>query len=148
MADLKTTLHFTIHGSKLSVEQIADELGISTSYLYRACLDGESGCRFPLDLLLPLMKATGDHSILDHLNSRCDRVTVSLPRSGQFKAKDPQAINEVQRNFNEVMGQLLKFFGNPNPKQVDAVMAGLHKHLCEVAAIKRAVKNFNQGDLL
>jgi hypothetical protein len=148
VADLKTTLHFTIHGSKLSVEQIADELGISTSYLYRSCLEGDSGCRFPLDLLLPLMKATGDYTILDHLNSRCDRVTVSLPRSGQFKAKDPQAINEVQRNFNDAMGALLKFFVNPNPKQVDGVIAGLHKHLCEVAAIKRAVKTFHQGDLL
>ncbi len=148
MADLKTTLHFTVHGSKQSVEQIADELGISTSYLYRACLEGDSGCRFPLDLLIPLMKATNDYSLLDHLNSRCDRVTVSLPRSSQFKRKEPEAINEVQRNFNDAMAQLLKFFANPQSKNVDAVLKSLHIHLCEVVSIRRAVKTFQQGDLL
>lgn len=79
MRDLKTSLYLTVHGGKKSVEQIADECGITANYLYRACLEGESGCRFPLDLLLPLMQATGDYRVLDQRlrqrrerNSRCD----------------------------------------------------------------------------
>jgi hypothetical protein len=147
MRDLKSTLYTTVHGSKKSVEQIADEIGVSPSYLYRACLEGESGCRFPLDLLIPLMNATGDYSLLEHLNARCERITVSMPRVARLKAKDPQAINEIGRSFNEVMGQVLEFFEKPVMGRIAAIEEGLHKHLCEVAALKRAVKTFAQKEL-
>jgi DNA-binding phage protein len=35
--DIKTLLHSMVHRSKKSVAQLADETGISTNYLYRAC---------------------------------------------------------------------------------------------------------------
>lgn len=148
MRDLKTALHFTIHGSRKSVPEIADACGISASYLYRACLDGDSGCRFPLDLLLPLMQATGDYSVLDHINARVGRITISMPRVGKLKRKDPQVVNEIHGRFNAAMADLLRFFQDPDPAAVPTLEAALHAHLCEVVAIKRAVKDFQQGDLL
>ncbi|MCL4797668.1 MAG: hypothetical protein KJZ84_24100 [Bryobacteraceae bacterium] len=147
MRDLKTVLYLTVHGSEKTVEQLADSMGISASYLYRACLEGESGCRFPLDLLLPLIQATGDHRILDHLNARCGRVTTSLPRVGRLKKKDPQVVNEIQKNFNAVMAKVLEFFSDPDRAKIPEIERDLHRHLCEVASLRRTVKDFHQSDL-
>ncbi len=149
MRDLKSQLYLTVHGAKKSVQQLADEMGISASYLYRACLDNEeSGCRFPLDLLLALMNASGDYRILDHLNARCNRVTVSLPRVGRLKKKDPQVINEINRNFHDVMAKVLEFYSNPDRGKIPEIERALHEHLCEVTALKRSVADFHQGELL
>ncbi len=84
MTDLKTHLHATIHRHPAkSVPQIADDLGISSSYLYRAALpcEGETatGCRFPLDLLIPLVRSTGDYQVLDYLEAAVGRVAIALP---------------------------------------------------------------------
>jgi hypothetical protein len=147
MKDLKTHLYLTVHGSKKSVEQLADECGISASYLYRACLDGESGCRFPLDLAIPLMQASGDFQVLDHLNMRCGRITVNLARVARLKRKDPAAMNEIQRSFNAVMAQVLEFFETPDPTRIPEIEDALHKHLCEVAALKRTVADFHQQEM-
>ncbi len=59
---LKEALHNTIHRHpKLSVEAIAEQIGMTTIYLYRAALpdsdtDGPcaSGMRFPLKQVVPL----------------------------------------------------------------------------------------------
>ena len=148
MRDLKTALYFTVHGSAKSVAQIADDCGISTSYLYRACLEGESGCKFPLELLLPLMQSTGDYSVLDHLNARTARITASLPRVAKLKKKDPQTINEISGHFNGVMAKLLQFYDSPTPDLQVSIEADLHRHLCEIAAMKRSIRDFRQGELL
>ncbi len=147
MRDLKTSLYLTIHGSKKSVEQIADECGITANYLYRSCLEGESGCRFPLDLLLPLMQATGDYQVLDHINRRTGRVTASAPRVRALKKKDANTVNEIQRNFNEAFSQFLKFWSTGDISMKRELVNTLHKHQCDVEAMKRAVADFEQGDL-
>lgn len=147
MRDLKTVVYLTVHGSSKSVPEIADQIGVSASYLYRMCLEGESGCKMPLELLLPLMEATGDYSILDHLNARCGRVTASMPRVAKLKLKDPHVITEIQQHFNATMAEVLKFFANPRPKQITQVVKALHGHLCEVAALMCAVKDFNQREM-
>ncbi len=148
MKDLKTTLYLTVHGSKLSVPEIADRLGISASYLYRCCLEGESGVRFPIELLLPLMQATNDYRLLEHLNARAGRISVRLPRVRRLKLRDPRAVNQIQQHFNAVMAAVLKFFDDPDPELLPEVEGGLHEHMCETAALKKAVRDFRQRDLI
>ncbi len=147
MRDLKTDLYLTVHQSSKSVEQIADAIGVSASYLYRACLEGESGCRFPLELLLPLMQATGDYRLLDHLNARSERITVKIPRVSRLKKKDPRVVNEISQHFNDAMADVLKFFEKPDRAAVPEIADKLHRHLCEVASLSRTVKNFHQKEL-
>ncbi|HVW09171.1 MAG TPA: helix-turn-helix transcriptional regulator [Bryobacteraceae bacterium] len=147
MRDLKTDLYLTVHSSKKTVEQIADEIGVSASYLYRACLEGESGCRFPLDLLLPLMQATGDYRLLDHLNARAERITVKLPRVSKLKKQDPKVVNEITQHFHEAMADVLRFFENPDRDAVASLKEKLHRHLCEVASLGHTVNNFHQKEL-
>ena len=147
MRDLKTVLYMTVHGSSKSVEEIADALGVSASYIYRSCLEGDSGCRFPVEMLIPLMEATGNYAALDHINARCGRITTSLPRVAKLKLRDPQVVNQIQAHFNAAMGDVLKFLICPRPKSIAPVVKALHAHMCEVAALMRAVKDYQQGEM-
>ena len=85
--------------------------------------------------------------VLDHLNSRCSRVTVSLPRVARLKRRDPQVVNEMQKNFNTVMAAVLEFFEEPNPDKLPDLKQEIYGHLCEIAALKRAVERFEQKEM-
>ena len=51
--DIKDVLHSTVHENVKPVKVIADEIGISSNYLYRAALpDDESGVKFPIQFLI------------------------------------------------------------------------------------------------
>lgn len=147
MTDLKTQILMTIRGSKKSVEQLADELGCSASLLYRYGLEGESGADLPLKRLIPLMQATGDHRVLRHLNARCGFVTVSQPRVRKLKTKDPKVINEIQRNFSDLLAQFCKFVDVAPADQVTELLDAIHKHACDVAAMDRAVRDWQQQEM-
>lgn len=82
---LRDSLYNTIHRNKKPLKHIAEEIGISENYLTRAALpdpeEGEagSGCRFPLKKLVPLIRATGDYSVLDVIEHSLGRFGVLLP---------------------------------------------------------------------
>jgi hypothetical protein len=145
---LKAALHRTVHESEKSVEQLAFECRISPSYLYRACLEGESGCRFPLELTVPLMKATGDFRLLEFLNGACDRTAVKLPRVRRLKRNDPQVCNEISGNFNGVMGGVLAYFAAPDREKIPELIDALRRHLSDITSLARAVATYHQGELL
>ena len=84
---LKQALYNTIHKHpRLSLEAIAEDINMSTSYLARAALPdtdmderNTSGVRFPLKQLAPLIRATGDFQILDYIENSLGRVAVEIP---------------------------------------------------------------------
>ena len=140
MQSLKKVLYNTVHRrTGKTVEALADELGISPSYLYRACLptDGNgSGCRFPLELLIPLMNATGDHSVLKHLAHRTGHAVYRVPRGRLRSAAD---LNDHQRALADYFASLLKFFGGELDR--DECLEHLQRVLEEVAGFKQAIED-------
>jgi len=82
---LRDSLYNTIHRNKKPLKLIAEEIGISENYLTRAALpepeenETGSGCRFPLKKLVPLIRATGDYSVLDVIEHSLGRFGVLLP---------------------------------------------------------------------
>lgn len=84
---LKEALYNTIHHHPtLSVEAIAEELGMAASYLYRSATpdpdtDGPnaSGVRFPAKQLVPLIRVTSDYQTLDYMERALGRVAVVIP---------------------------------------------------------------------
>ena len=147
MKDLKIQLHLTVHSSKKSVEEIADECGISTSYLYRSCLEGDSGCKFPLELLIPLMRSTGDYRVLDRLCRISESYRVPMPRVRKLKKKDAAVMQEIQANFHAAMKLLYEFWSTGSKSIKADLLETIHKHGADVVAIERSVKDFDQGDL-
>jgi hypothetical protein len=91
---LKDSLYKTIHRNAKPLKVIAEEIGMSENYITRAALpdseesDTGTGCRFPLNKLIPLIKATGDFAVLDWIERDLGRVGVVIPAHKQKTVKD------------------------------------------------------------
>jgi len=85
MKTIKECLYDTIHRNKKPLKLIAEEIGMSENYLTRSALPDQeesetgTGCRFPLKKLIPLIRATGDFSVLDNIEHNLGRFGVALP---------------------------------------------------------------------
>lgn len=147
MKDLKTILYLTIHGAKKSVAEIADDIGRSASVLYRYALDGESGAPMPAELLIPLMKATADYRILQHMAASCDFALVRLKRASVLKTKDPAVVNEIQARFSRIIADFCSFSAQATDAETLEMLDQIDTHLSDMVSMRRAVKGFKQGDL-
>jgi hypothetical protein len=103
-------LYETIHRNKKTVEQIADEMGISANLLYRYGYDGETGADFPLKRLIPLMKATNNYKLLKHIANLCGFVCVKIPRAKATKKDDFELREEYQEVTSKAQRALKDFF--------------------------------------
>ncbi|MEI7636374.1 MAG: phage regulatory CII family protein [Syntrophus sp. (in: bacteria)] len=85
MKTLNDCIYQTVHRNTKPLKAIAEEIGMSENYLTRAALpdqeesDTGSGCRYPLKKIIPLIRATGDFSVLDFIERSLGRVAVPLP---------------------------------------------------------------------
>lgn len=111
---LKEALHATIHKNRKSVAAIAEEIGMSENYLYRAALpdqemDGQgTGCRFPLKGLVPLVRATSDFQVLDYIERILGRVAIVLPTGdGDFAEISRRSMRAIGE-FGELMQEIDK----------------------------------------
>ena len=110
--DIKDVLHSTVHGSVKPVKVIADEIGISSNYLYRAAMpDDESGVKFPIQFLIPLMKSTNDFSLLRHIAKVSGFMTVRMPLMVLNKKDELEIMSDYQDASVRVL-QTLKIFLN------------------------------------
>ena len=107
--DIKKVLYRTIHRRRESVEQIADDIGCSSSLLYRCANPNDSQARFPLEKLLPLMKSVNDYSILKHLAARSGFILYKLP--SKIKPNNNADLNRFQSLFADAFRALLDFKG-------------------------------------
>ena len=137
MKSLAETVWTTVHRSKLSVPELADTIGCSTDLLYKAASVNE-----PTDLklswLIPLMRATRNYAILQHLASRLGFVLVKLPRT---RALAPAEIADHQRTLADYQAALIRFCRGE--ADGDAVHELVEKTLREVAAAKKMVETDN-----
>lgn len=144
---LTTTLYQTVHGSRRSVDELADAIGIGPSSLYRAVLEGDSGCKFDVQWLLPLMQATDNYAALDLLCQRTDSVRVKLPRVRRWKRMDPRITNELQKTFADLISLLLAYFDAPDKDKRAALETDIHDLVGDLLAVRRALGNFEQMEL-
>ncbi len=111
---IKDAVYQMIHRHPvLSVEAIAEQLGIAPSYLYRAATpDPEmagpnaSGVRFPLKLAVPLTKITGNFLLLDTMERLCNRVAVTIPESTTSISDLQNTAITAAAEFGDVMRSL------------------------------------------
>lgn len=113
MMTVRENLYDTIHRSKKPLKVIAEEIGISETYLTRAALpdqedsDTGTGCRFPLKKLVPLILATNNYSVLDAIEQSVGRFGVPLPPSNGTPTADMakltiKTISDFSKLMNEV----------------------------------------------
>ena len=113
--DIKDVLHSTVHENVKPVKVIADEIGISSNYLYRAALpDDESGVKFPIQFLIPLMKSTNNYSLLRHIAKVSGFLTVKMPLMTANKKDELEIVDEYQDATVKVLKALKTFFNEPS----------------------------------
>lgn len=143
MYNIKELLYRTAHRNRKSVKQLADETGISENYLYRACMPlDQSGVKFPLENLLPLMKAAEDYSILSHLANLCGFILVKIPRFRAKKGEPIELYDDYQKASASALNSLKVFFGDPSKANKDAVDEALMKVLEESQTAKKYCDKF------
>jgi len=131
---LPQTIWETVHKSKLSVPELADEVGCSVDTLYKT-----ANVNMPAELkvswLIPLIRATGNASILKHIATRLGYVLVRVPRARRMK---PEEIADHQRTLADYQAALIRFNnGELNAEEVHEIV---DKALTEVARAKKMVE--------
>jgi hypothetical protein len=148
MNTIKTHLYKSIHRSKKSAAQIADEIGISYSYLCRAGLPtDENGVRFPVELMVPLMKSCGNYDLLKHIAGLAGYLTVKIPHAFNDKKDEVSALNEYNELCTEAAKNMMKFFKKPSDTQMQLTIDSLQRVMEISAGLQKRIKNFNQYDL-
>lgn len=145
---IKTILYETIHRNKKSVEQIADEVGISASYLYRAGLPlDESGVKFPLDYLIPLMKATNNYAILEKIAWICGFLLVKEPKVRTPRTEGTELIADYQDATTLAVRCLKKFLDKPTEANYTEVINALQLVMTKSAEAKKYCNKHYSGQL-
>jgi len=68
---LKNAIQQTILRNQKTVDHIADEIGRSSNSVYKYGIEGEAGSDMPISLLIPIMKAADNYSILKYIAHIC-----------------------------------------------------------------------------
>jgi hypothetical protein len=144
---LKILFYKTIHRNAKSAEQIADEIGISYSYLCRFGLSEDSGADCPTKFLIPLMKSAGDYSILRHIATLCGFLLVKAPRGLRDKLEEAEAINKYNYLCTQASRLLIEFFKSPSPKLLSETNDALQDVMEYSATLSRRIKDFNQMEM-
>jgi len=146
--NIKNILYETIHRNKKSVEQIADEIGISSNYLYRAGLPlEENGVKFPLDYFIPLMKATNNYSALEYIANICGFLLIKEPKVKLVKMDHVDLVSDYQDATTLAIRSLKHFFNNPTQKNYEEVIDALQKVLTKSAEAKKYCNKVYSGQL-
>jgi hypothetical protein len=108
----REALYQTIHQNKKPLKAIAEEIGMTANHLTKAALpepdeqEGGSGCSFPLRKLIPLIRATGDFSVLDQTEQSLGRVAFKLPECAASQDRIYRLTMKSVKEFGELMAQL------------------------------------------
>lgn len=138
---LKEALHNTIHRhSTLSVAAIAEEIGMAESYLYRAALPDQdtdgvdaSGVRFPIKKLVPLVRATSDFQVLDHIERSLGRVAFYVPDPSRCSSLLHSHLTKTVGEFSDVL------------KAFELMMEDGKVTQAELASMEKEVYELNQA---
>ena len=145
--NFKTILYNTIHRNKKSINQIADEIGVSSNSLYRYCIEGESGSEMPARRLVPLMKAAENFELLKHIAYLCGFVCIKMPKYLKVKTDEFEVINEYQDVTVKAASELKTFFDNPNSANYDKVSKALREVIEKSVTNQEYCKKTYSGQL-
>ena len=144
MSNLSDVLRDTIHRYPRGIKILADLLGKSPQYLYRAYLDGDSGRSFDVRLLVPLMKTTDDLSVLHYMASLFDLVLVQWPQSQPSESDLLKVSNRVQKNWARFFNALLIYKDTPSLKNRSTLQKHITSLVTTLSGLHLRLKHTNQ----
>jgi hypothetical protein len=137
---LRDALHENIHNSGVPIKRLADDLGISYSYLANAGNPNLEGFDFQLRWLIPLTKMTGNFSALDYLEASLGRTAFRLPdpTKGDHVEINRQMLH-IMKHIGDLGGEIEKALednklDNREAKKIEPIITEVTKHLVQLAA--------------
>jgi len=145
---IKLLLYETTHRNEKSMMQIADETGISSSYLYRAVSPvDESNVKFPLEYLVPIMKATGNYSVLKYIANLCGFVLNAMPKLKLNKKEKNEFIADYQDSTVCATKKMIDCFNNLNEKNCKEATDSLNIVLEKTTSAIHTIQKEYSGQL-
>jgi hypothetical protein len=106
LMSLRDALHQNIHESGVPIKRLADDIGISYSYLANAGNPNLEDFHFQLRHLVPLMKATGNLAVLDYLEHSMGRVAFCIPESSEKHLSVTSELISIITHVGELAGKI------------------------------------------
>lgn len=76
---LKEVLHDLLQASPVRMKVLAENIGVSYSYLANAGNPDLPDFQFQLRYIIPLIHLTNDYQVLDYIEAACGRVAIPVP---------------------------------------------------------------------
>lgn len=123
----------------LSVEEMAEDIGVSPNLLYRwtADEDSTSFADLPLRRLKSLIETSGSFAILDYFERKFNRIAFQIPKLSASKLEEGEMIDDYQTSTLAAVTALRKFFTNPVKKNYDVIDAALMEVMKKSASVKK-----------
>jgi AcrR family transcriptional regulator len=147
---LKEAIYQTIHrNSNKSINDIAEECGLSASSLYRYCADEEttSHAELPLRNLLSILNSTNNDCILDYLDARRGRIAFNVPKADLSKLEEGELVDEYQQMTIDAVSALRRFLSKPDAKNYEKIESALRDIMQITASLNQYCSKKSTGQL-
>lgn len=131
-----------IRNPKYSVPQLADELGVPEWIVYE-WVGLNSKRQFPLSMLLPLTRLTGDTSLIEHIAGQAGLVTFRVRKHGKNKLENAEDLLEYMRKFSTLLTGLIKAFKDKTAFDRRELLQEFDKFLSIAAGLRQDVENLS-----
>jgi len=144
---LSEAIYITLHKSKKDVQEISDELGLSSSLVYRwGAPEGTSSyADMPLRRLLSVMNTTDCDAILDYFERKRGRLAVKLPKAAISKLEENEMVESYQETTLTAVKALRSFLTNPGQETFKAIDDALRSVMTESSALDKYVTKKSSG---
>lgn len=117
---LRLTKDFALERRRLSVERIAELMGVTSDTLYKWLGTG----RMPATMIPVYEHVCGCHLVTHWLAISSGKLVIDMPTG---RTASTENVQELQELLHAAVGQLLSFYKDPNDARgaMAAVMAGL-----------------------
>jgi len=122
-----------------SIQEIAEEVGVSDSTIYRWNKDEEttSYADLPVRRLRSFMESTGCLAILDYFERKFNRIAFPVPKAAMSKQNEDELTDDYQSVCLTAHQSLRKFLQKPNQKNFEEIEDALRMVMSKSASVKK-----------
>ena len=137
---LRLCKEFAQERANLSVERIADRMGVSHDSLYKWLGSG----RMPAILIPAYELACGCHFASTWLSTAADKMVIDMPKGRKVNEAE---VMEVNTSCAEALQLLTAFYANPTGGDTERTLNALRVHLEQVAFHHANVQSYTNPQL-
>jgi len=140
---LEEILHrLIVRNPKITVAELAEELGVREHDLYEWGNMNQPR-QFPLSKLLPLMIATENTIIIEHLAARMGLVVFKVRKRGKSSLENAEDLLEYMRKFSTLLTGLVKAFKDKTSFDRRGLLREFDKFLSTAVGLRQDVENLS-----